>query len=193
MVDRRATASTRPARNVRSLLALIAAVLAVGAFAIVFTGSAASATPTPGPSNYPPVQPCALFSHVLTDNPNPTLQVSGTGFVPNSVVHIFMFMHSGDIHLGDVTTNASGAFGPTTFKVPSGTIGTHSVFAQDESCPTNSSFTLNTVAPAPLTQQASSGLAFTGFAAVGYSLAAVVLISGGVLLLFVSRRRRSSH
>ena len=192
MVDRGATASLRVLGNVRSLLALIAAMCAVGALAVVFTGSAANADPTPSPTPYPPVQPCALFSQVLTDNPNPTLQISGTGFLPNNVLHIFM--HSGDVHLGDVTTNASGAFGPTTFSVPSGTSGTHSVFAQDESCPTNSAFTLHTpAAPSPPVQQASSGLAFTGFAVAGYSLAAVALIGGGVALLVVSRRRRSSH
>jgi hypothetical protein len=170
--------------------------------------------PQPGAARVPAV-PAAVPAAALTLTtdqgvissvvPGQTLTVVGTGFAPLSPAKVIIY--SAPVVLGAVTTDATGSFSvPVT--VPAGLeSGQHSLvasgFAPDGferflrmDVVIGATTVPGTGVPAATTDPAvtatGAGLAYTGASVLLPAVLGAVVLAGGLVLLLVSRRRRSA-
>lgn len=185
-------------------IALSAIVLILGLAAVTSWRSTAGADP------YPPSSGCTLSTSHGSLRPGHTVTLTGSGFAPNSPVHLV----SGSTSLGDVTTDDHGSFAKRVTLPPSsdGTVeidassanedcgigagsagghsgggGTHGGQGTGGSTQHRSGGS-GTTGTAPQTQST----AYTGFAAITASSVAAALLLGGLLLVILGRRRSQS-
>ncbi|MHB8449153.1 MAG: hypothetical protein ACYDAQ_01585 [Mycobacteriales bacterium] len=161
--------------------------------AVLLTGTALAASPSPGPtSSYPPAQ-CSsptVFVSSTAVTPGETITISGCGYTPGQTVTITL--HSAPIILASVVVGTNGRFS-TQVTIPLNTsYGNHYLEASGTTGQTASIAVVVKPAPAVSHPSSSSGLPFTGADIAGLVLAGLVLVGGGSLLVVSARRRRTA-
>jgi hypothetical protein len=171
----------------RCLAAVAAAAITAAALALAAPGSAMAAAPY--------VMAPALSVATTSPCQDSSLTVTGTDFVPGSMVTLTL--HSADASLGSVVVSAAGGF-TDTVTLPEVT-GTHQLVAAGAPTPRNpntASATLHIqscLGPVPITGYTGSSLAGGPGYAMPASIAALTgLILGGGLLAWRRRRRHAA-
>ena len=143
-----------------------------------------------GPANAAPYTSQATCS-VSDQTPaaGSSLTLSCSGFGANETVNITLHSHGVTV-LAPGATNASGAFS-TTVTLPAGVTGTHTLTAVGATSGRTASVSITIGAVTSAGGPTGGGLPFTGAAVMGISSLAVLLLLGGVLMVFTSRRRRT--
>lgn len=159
----------------RALLTMIAAVAMVLAFA------------GPSAAQYPPAPPALTVSDTIVV-PGEAIVVSGTGWLPDSIVTFTLF--SDPVELGTAQVAADTSFS-AELEIPSSVApGTHTLRVSGTGAngePRVEELTIEVVASAA----GRAALATTGGElTVGVGLAAALVVAGGVALV-VARRRRN--
>jgi hypothetical protein len=135
-------------------------------------------TSTPPTSVPPTAPPTAVCTVSLSATGGGTLTVTGTGFVPGSVLEIFF--ESTPVLVATTTADANGRF-TVTFALPAGTEpGTHTVRVGGTSCPIEIG-------------GGGAGLAFTGSDTRTIVLGGLAVIGIGLVLYVAGRRRASAR
>ena len=176
----------------RPVSILLMLVLVLGAFMALAPGAAAQTCPTTAP--YPPVTGTLTLSQTVVE-PGDTIQVSGSGFAPNSSVSVTMEKEGGGtpVVVGAFTTNGTGSFSGEVTIPDTTAVGRYVLKASgtDGQC-----VGVARVLSAGFTVRAAAAAGAigprTGADVLPWLLVAISVIAVGGALVLIGRRRRGS-
>jgi hypothetical protein len=164
----------RSKRPLRALIAVFGVIVAVAAFA----GPASALDPP-----YPPAGQTGTVSD-QTPGEGDSFMLGGSGFDANE--KIANVLHSDPYTLAPAVANASGNFS-VSVTLPAGTTGVHTIVSTGATSGHTSTVTI-TIGGTGAADDDS--LAATGATVISIGSLALLLLVGGVLMVFSSRRRK---
>ena len=162
----------RPNRALIAMFGVISAVVAL-------------ASPASAEEPYTHQPTCSVSDERPAEGGHFTLH--GKGFGRHE--HMRDVLHSVPFTLAPAVTDASGNFA-TTVALPMGFTGVHTISSTGATTGRTATVTITIGGTTTAAAPTSNGLAFTGAAVIGIGSLAVLLLVGGGLMLFASRRRK---
>ena len=159
----------------------LAAAVSLVAITLIWIAAPSNAVPTP------PYGSGTTDASVSETNPNPgdAITVEMTGCNPGDTVTVVL--HSDPVTLGTMTANASGV-ATGTFTIPAGFSGAHTIVVTDNQTGISRSIAITIGGAA----SSSGALPSTGTAVIAFGVLAAILLGSGGLILLLGRRRNKN-
>lgn len=171
----------------------IATVLAASLVFASLPSLALAQAPPPCPT-YPPIPQPVVVVGPSGVQPGEAMTITGTGWLPGSVVDVYLDVKDKAHYLGSTTVGQNGSFSGQ-FVIPTGTSpGPHKVVISGVSNCAAAKVLSRTISIGGGGGASGTTLPFTGSSGLGIGLLVLMtLLAVGVLTLLAGRRRGSVH